>query len=165
MRKLLLPLLLVMLPLAASDLTKLQIVVTNQDGKPIDRASVIVPNQDLITGVVKNMTHGNPIGRLSIKLGVGYDSDMDRVREILLDIAQAHPQVMRTPAPNVVFMGFGVLALDVELRCFVANVEHALATRSDLNFAILRRFREAGIGIPTNPAEVKLAEKPSVQPE
>jgi small-conductance mechanosensitive channel len=130
-----------------------------------DRASVIVPNQDLITGVVKNMTHGNPIGRLSIKLGVGYDSDMDRVREILLDIAQAHPQVMRTPAPNVVFMGFGVLALDVELRCFVANVEHALATRSDLNFAILRRFREAGIGIPTNPAEVKLAEKPSVQPE
>jgi len=130
-----------------------------------DRASVIVPNQDLITGVVKNMTHGNPIGRLTIKLGVGYDSDMDRVREILLDIAQAHPQVMRTPAPNVVFMGFGVLALDVELRCFVANVEHALATRSDLNFAILRRFREAGIGIPTNPAEVKLAEKPSVQPE
>jgi potassium efflux system protein len=130
-----------------------------------DRASVIVPNQDLITGVVKNMTHGNPIGRLTIKLGVGYDSDMDRVREILLDIAQAHPQVMRTPAPNVVFMGFGVLALDVELRCFVANVEHALATRSDLNFAILRRFREAGIGMPTNPAEVKLAEKPSVQPE
>ena len=73
---------------------------------------------------------------------------MDRVREILLDIAQAHPQVMRTPAPNVVFMGFGVLALDVELRCFVANVEHALATRSDINFAILRRFREAGIEIP-----------------
>jgi potassium-dependent mechanosensitive channel len=129
-----------------------------------DRASVIVPNQDLITGVVKNMTHGNPIGRLTIKLGVGYDSDMDKVREILLEIAQAHPQVMRTPGPNVVFVGFGVLALDVELRCFVGNVEHALATRSDLNFAILRRFREAGIGIPTNPADLKLAEKPSAQP-
>ena len=130
-----------------------------------DRASVIVPNQDLITGVVKNMTHGNPIGRLTVKLGVGYDSDMDRVREILLDIAQAHPQVMRTPGPNVVFMGFGVLALDVELRCFVGDVQHALTTRSDLNFAILRRFREAGIGIPTNPADLKLAEKPSAHPE
>jgi potassium-dependent mechanosensitive channel len=129
-----------------------------------DRASVIVPNQDLITGVVKNMTHGNPIGRLTVKLGVGYDSDMDKVREILLEIAQAHPQVMRTPGPNVVFVGFGVLALDVELRCFVGNVEHALATRSDLNFAILRRFREAGIGIPTNPADLKLAEKPSAKP-
>jgi potassium-dependent mechanosensitive channel len=124
-----------------------------------DRASVIVPNQDFITGVVKNMTHGNPIGRIIVKLGVGYDSDMDRVREMLLDIARAHPQVLRTPAPNVLFMGFGVLALDVELRCFVANVEQALTTRSDLNFNILRRFRAAGIGIPTNPADLKLVAK------
>ena len=129
-----------------------------------DRASVIVPNQDFITGVVKNMTHGNPIGRIIVKLGVGYDSDMDRVREILLEIAEAHPQVIRTPAPNVFFMAFGALALDVELRCFVANVQNALATRSDLNFTILRRFREAGIGIPTNPADVKLVAKPASQP-
>jgi small-conductance mechanosensitive channel len=56
-------------------------------------------------------------------------------------------------------MGFGVLALDVELRCFVGNVQNALATRSDLNFTVLRRFREAGIGIPTNPADLKLVGK------
>jgi potassium-dependent mechanosensitive channel len=124
-----------------------------------DRASVIIPNQDFITGVVKNMTHGNPIGRIIVKLGVGYDSDMDRVREMLLEIARAHPQVLRAPAPSVFFIGFGVLALDVELRCFVANVEQALTTRSDLNFTILRRFREARIGIPTNPADLKLAAK------
>jgi potassium efflux system protein len=122
-----------------------------------DRASVIVPNQDFITGVVKNMTHGNPVGRIIIKLGVGYDSDMDRVRDMLVEIAQAHPQVMRNPPPTVLFMGFGVIALDVELRCFVTNVQNATITRSDLNFAILRRFREVGIGIPTNPANLKLA--------
>jgi small-conductance mechanosensitive channel len=124
-----------------------------------DRASVIVPNQDFITGVVKNMTHGNPIGRIIIKLGVGYDSDMDRVRDMLIEIAQAHPQVMRSPPPTVLFMGFGVIALDVELRCFVTNVQNAVVTRSDLNFAILRRFRELGIGIPTNPADLKLTAK------
>jgi len=126
-----------------------------------DRASVIVPNQDFITGVVKNMTHGNPVGRIIIKLGVGYDSDMDRVRDMLIEIAQAHPQVMRSPPPTVLFMGFGVIALDVELRCFVTNVQNATITRSDLNFAILRRFREVGIGIPTNPADLKLAAKGS----
>ena len=126
-----------------------------------DRASVIVPNQDFITGVVKNMTHGNPVGRIIIKLGVGYDSDMDRVRDMLIEIAQAHPQVMRSPPPTVLFMGFGVIALDVELRCFVTNVQHAVVTRSDLNFAILRRFREVGIGMPTNPADLKLAAKGS----
>jgi small-conductance mechanosensitive channel len=126
-----------------------------------DRASVIVPNQDFITGVVKNMTHGNPMGRIIIKLGVAYDSDMDRVRDMLIEIAQAHPQVMRSPPPTVLFMGFGVIALDVELRCFVTNVQNAVITRSDLNFAILRRFREVGIGIPTNPADLKLAAKGS----
>jgi potassium-dependent mechanosensitive channel len=128
-----------------------------------DRASVIVPNQDFITGAVKNMTHGNPVGRIIVKLGVGYDSDMDQVRQILLEIAEAHPQVLRSPPPSVFFMGFGVLALDVELRCFVGNVQNALATRSDLNFTVLRRFREAGIGIPTNPADLKLAAKISQQ--
>jgi potassium-dependent mechanosensitive channel len=126
-----------------------------------DRASVIVPNQDFITGVVKNMTHGNPMGRIIVKLGVGYDSDMDRVRDMLIEIAQAHPQVMRSPPPTVLFIGFGVIALDVELRCFVTNVQNAVITRSDLNFAILRRFREVGIGIPTNPADLKLAAKGS----
>ncbi len=126
-----------------------------------DRASVIVPNQDFITGVVKNMTHGNPVGRIIIKLGVGYDSDMDRVRDMLIEIAQAHPQVMRSPPPTVLFMGFGVIALDVELRCFVTNVQNAVVTRSDLNFAILRRFREVGIGMPTNLADLKLAAKGS----
>jgi small-conductance mechanosensitive channel len=126
-----------------------------------DRASVIVPNQDFITGVVKNMTHGNPVGRIIIKLGVGYDSDMDRVRDMLIEIAQAHPQVMRSPPPTVLFMGFGVIALDVELRCFVTNVQNAVVTRSDLNFAILRRFREVGIGMPTNPADLKFAAKGS----
>ncbi len=70
-----------------------------------DRASVIVPNQDFITGVVKNMTHGNPIGRIIVKLGVGYDSDMDRVREILLEIAEAHPQVIRSAGTERVFHG------------------------------------------------------------
>jgi potassium-dependent mechanosensitive channel len=122
---------------------------------------VIVPNQDFITGVVKNMTHGNPIGRIIIKLGVGYDSDMDHVRDMLIEIAQAHPQVMRSPPPTVLFMGFGVIALDLELRCFVTNVQNAVVTRSDLNFAILRRFREVGIGMPTNPADLKLAAKGS----
>jgi small-conductance mechanosensitive channel len=107
------------------------------------------------------MTHGNPVGRIIIKLGVGYDSDMDRVRDMLIEIAQAHPQVMRSPPPTVLFMGFGVIALDVELRCFVTNVQNATITRSDLNFAILRRFREVGIGMPTNPADLKFAAKGS----
>src|SRR5207237_9421615 len=62
-----------------------------------DRASVIIPNSDLITGVVKNWTRANRLGRVLIKIGVGYDSDPDAGRDILPDIARSDPQGV--PAP------------------------------------------------------------------
>src|SRR5205085_10526985 len=55
-----------------------------------DRASVIIPNSEFITGVVKNWTRANTLGRVVIKVGVAYDSDPDQVRDILLDIASTH---------------------------------------------------------------------------
>jgi small-conductance mechanosensitive channel len=52
-----------------------------------DRASVIIPNSELITGVVKNWTHANTLSRVVVRIGVGYDSDVEKVRDILLEIA------------------------------------------------------------------------------
>ena len=70
-----------------------------------DRASVIIPNSELITGVVKNWTRANTLGRVVIKVGVAYDSDPDAVRDILIDIARAHPQVVQSPPPGGVPAG------------------------------------------------------------
>jgi potassium-dependent mechanosensitive channel len=113
-----------------------------------DRASVIVPNQDFITGVVKNWTHGNTTGRVIIKVRAAYDSDAEKVREILLACGSQHPQVLRAPSPTVYLMGFGDIGIDFELRCVLANVEQSLPVRTDLQMEILRRFRDAGIKIP-----------------
>jgi potassium-dependent mechanosensitive channel len=113
-----------------------------------DRASVIIPNSDLISGVVKNWTHGNIIGRVTVKVGVSYDSDAEKVREILLAVAAEHPAVLKMPAPYVLFTGFGDSALDFELRCIISDIQQRLGVHSDLNFAVLARFRMAGIEIP-----------------
>ncbi len=121
-----------------------------------ERASVIVPNSELITGVVKNWTHANTTGRIIIKIGVAYDSDAEGVRELLLAAAHQHPQVLQTPPPRVFLMGFGESALEFELRCVVANIEYALAVKSDLHFAILGSFRQAGIEIPYPQREVRV---------
>jgi potassium-dependent mechanosensitive channel len=112
-----------------------------------DRASVIIPNTEFITGVVKNWTRANTLGRIVIKVGVTYDSDPVQVREILLDIARTHPQIVQSPPPGVFLLAFGDTALEFELRCVVADVEKALSVRSDLNYAIIKRFREAGVDI------------------
>jgi potassium-dependent mechanosensitive channel len=113
-----------------------------------ERASVIIPNADFITGAVKNWTHANTIGRIIVKVGVGYGSDADQVRDILFACADEHPRVLKVPAARALLLGFGDSALEFELRAYVDNVDAALVTRSDLHFAILRRFRAAGIEIP-----------------
>jgi small-conductance mechanosensitive channel len=112
-----------------------------------DRASVIIPNSEFITGVVKNWTRANTLGRIAIKVRVGYDSDPVQVRDILLDLARLHPQIVQAPPPEAFLLGFGDSALEFELRCVVANVENGLSVRSDLNYAIIKRFREAGVEI------------------
>jgi len=113
-----------------------------------DRASVIIPNSEFITGVVKNWTRTNTLGRIVMKIGVAYDSDPVQVRDVLMDIARTHPQIVQSPPPGAFLVGFGANALEFELRCVVADVEKALPVRSDLNYAIIKRFREARIEIP-----------------
>jgi potassium-dependent mechanosensitive channel len=121
-----------------------------------ERASVIIPNAEFITGAVKNWTHANTTGRIIVKVGVAYDSDPDKVRDILLACAGEHPRILAMPAPRALLLAFGDSALEFELRAYVDNVETALLTRSDLHLAILRRFRVAAIVIPCPQREVRL---------
>ena len=116
-----------------------------------DRAMVLIPNSDLITGMVKNFTHANTTGRIIVKVNVAYDADADEVREILIGCACDHPQVLRSPPPRVFLMNFGDSNLQFELRCVVANVDYALTVRSDLHFSVLDRLKTARIGIPFTP--------------
>lgn len=111
-----------------------------------DRASVIIPNSEFITGVVKNWTRANRLGRIVVKVGVSYETDPDRVRDILTDLANAHPQIVQTPPPAAYLVAFGETSLEFELRCVVAEVEKGLSVRSELHYAIIQKFREAGIG-------------------
>ena len=76
-----------------------------------DRASLIVPNSELITGRVLNWTHRDSLGAVNVKIGVGYDSDPEQVIAILKKCAEDHPEVLRTPAPGATFEGFGDSAL------------------------------------------------------
>lgn len=125
-----------------------KISVRSTQIETFDRATVIVPNSDLISGVVKNWMHSDRMGRVRVPVGVAYGSDANRVRAVLLACAEAHPAVLRTPAPVVYFMDFGSSSLDFELRAYIGNVDSALSVRSDLRFAVLEALREAGVEIP-----------------
>jgi len=130
-----------------------------------DRAAVLIPNSDLITGMVKNFTHANTTGRVIVAVNVAYDADADEVRDILIGCACDHPQVLRSPPPRVFLMAFGDSYLKFELRCVVANVDYALTVKSDLHFAVLDRLKTAKIGIPYTPWSIyrggRIGEEPA----
>jgi potassium-dependent mechanosensitive channel len=116
-----------------------------------DRADVIVPNSELIAGQVTNWMLRDPRGRVRLPIGVAYGSDTQKVREILLEVAKAHVDVIddgSVPGPRVLFREFGDSSLNFELRAFIRNIDNRINVISDLNFAIDAAFRERGVEIP-----------------
>ncbi|MCK7615494.1 DUF3772 domain-containing protein [Roseibium sediminicola] len=113
-----------------------------------DRHDVIIPNSDLIAGTVRNMTLSNKSGRLLLPVRVAYGSDLEKVKQILLDAARGHYTIARYPAPFVLFMGLGDSALNFELRCYLKDVNNILTTQSDLLFRIYTELGKAEIEIP-----------------
>ena len=122
--------------------------VRSTEIETFDGATVIIPNSTLITESVTNWTHHNQKGRIKIKIGVGYDSDPEQVRKLLLACANSHERVIDDPSPIVFFQDFGSDALEFELRAYLADINNSVSTKSDLRFAILKALRKANIEIP-----------------
>jgi len=119
------------------------VIVTN------DNISIIVPNSQFIENPVTNWSHGDSKVRIRVSVGVAYGSDVEKLRRVLVEIAVAHPEVLRDPLPQLFFVGFGESSLDFELGVWTSTMARRPSVlRSDLNYAIERCLRENGIEIP-----------------
>lgn len=128
-----------------------------------DNVVVLVPNAELISQKLVNLTHNDKIVRFNFPVGVSYEADPDRVRECLLEVAAAHAEVLKNPAPTVFFLGFGDSSLDFKLCAYSTSMVHTPEILvSEIYFAIWYRLKAAGITIPFPQRDLHLK---SVTPE
>ncbi len=116
---------------------------------------IIVPNSQLITEPVNNLTHYNSYFRVRVSVGVSYQSDVELVKKVMLEVADAHPEVIKEPvpeirnvsAPVVRFVHFGDSSLNFELLAWIPDSFQRFDVASDLHFIIWNKFKEHNITI------------------
>jgi potassium efflux system protein len=125
-------------------------------------SEVVVPNAHLISNELVNWTLSDKRRRTDIDVAVAEATSPERVGELLLQVARAHPEVLKTPEPLALFTGFGDNALNFQLQVWTAaDIWERVA--SEVRTAITRVLGEAGIDYPQN--EVHLASVPASVPE
>ena len=121
-----------------------------------DRATLIVPNSELITNSFLNWTHRNALSSISIPVKTSYAADPDHVRTILDKVAADCPLILQQPKPGASFDAFGPNGFEFTLSASVADFGKRGAAMSDLRHRIVRAFREAGIEMPYAQHDVHL---------
>ena len=128
-----------------------------------DRSTVIVPNSEFITKIVRNMTLADPIGLVQLKLPVPLGTDPQQVRELLLAAFDANEDVLDTPAPSVLLDGIDRGQLLFNATGFAKSPRVTGGVRSALLFDMLQRLADAGITLSAPPT--MLIGPPSPMPD
>src|SRR5262245_14452839 len=114
-----------------------------------DNIMMIVPNTKFIDSPVTNWTYGDRRVRFRIPVGVAYGSDVEKVSELLLTVARENPNTLKEPGPSVFLEQFAENSIDFKLVVWSSEMSARPSRyRSDLNFAIEKKLREASIEFP-----------------
>ncbi len=126
-----------------------------------DRCVLIIPNSDLVSNKVLNWTHYGPgINRLTLKVGVSYDSDVHQVTQIITEVCRANPRVVAAPPPQVYFAVYGDSSLDFTIWVHLRTPSDRTPGTHELNSAIFEAFREHGIEMPFPQRELHIKDWP-----
>lgn len=116
--------------------------------RTLDQVTIIVPNSRFLESEVINWSHGDPVCRMHLPVGVAYGSDVDKVKMALLEAARRHPEVLLRPRPEVWFQGFGDSALNFDLLVWTGDPKRQFKVKSDVYYEIEASLRRHGLEIP-----------------
>ncbi|WP_349998749.1 DUF3772 domain-containing protein [Stenotrophomonas lacuserhaii] len=124
-----------------------------------DKSTLIVPNSELITKTVRNMTMGSAQGRIQIQFTLPLNADVAAVKQVLLDAYTAHSSVLSDPAPSVFIDSISGGQVAINSFAYVSSPRQVYGTRSDLFFSLLQELAARGIAL-SSPTDIHLVRDP-----
>ncbi|MBU1248431.1 MAG: mechanosensitive ion channel [Proteobacteria bacterium] len=131
-------------------------VVRTRDGK-----EYIMPNENFIVNPVVVWTHGDPVVRLKVPVGIHYDSDPRLAMKLMIQAAKQTGRILKDPPPMAQLIGFGDNSVDLEIRVWINDAQQGVVNvQSDILLAIWDLFHEHNIGIPYPQRDIHIKELP-----
>jgi len=158
-------------PIAVGDLIKhedsiAEVISINMRAtiiRTFDHVTIVVPNSKFIENDVLNWSMDDPKVRLHCPVGVAYGTDTQKVKNILLSIADQHKDVLKDPKPEVRFLGFGDSSLNFDLLIWTGDPSTQRIISSDINFMIDQAFKDNNIRIPFPQRDIHLQMTPAIE--
>jgi small-conductance mechanosensitive channel len=125
--------------------------------RTIAGTDVIIPNEYLVSNIVRNQSFADTQVRIVLPVQVAYSTDLDQAMRLMEEVALSQPRVLSDPAPKTLLLAFADNGINLELGFWIADPQEGTGiVRSEINLAIWRVFREHGIAIPFPQREVRL---------
>jgi potassium efflux system protein len=131
-----------------------------------ERSVLIIPNSDLLSNKILNWTfYGRGPARLTLKVGVAYNSDVHEVTRIIDQVCRKNPRVLSEPAPQIYFSAYGDSSLDFTIWVFIRTPNDRVPATHELNTAIFEAFNQHGIEFPYPQMDLHIRSvTPNLQP-
>ncbi len=114
-----------------------------------DNISIIIPNSELVNQKVINWSHNDRRIRFHVPVGVSYNEDPAKIKEILLSVAEDHSDILKRPAPDVLFTEYGDSSLNFDLMVWTNTyIDRPIILKSQLYYQIFEKFKEHNVEIP-----------------
>ncbi|MCB0283308.1 MAG: mechanosensitive ion channel [Calditrichae bacterium] len=129
--------------------------------RTLNNISIIVPNSEFVANRVINWSHGDTRIRLDTEVGVSYNSDLDMVIKALTSVAEENPNILKNPKPEVLLKSFGDSSWNMVLRGWLNEPGRHHVIQSEINMAIVHKFRDMNIEIPFPQRDLHIKENKS----
>jgi small-conductance mechanosensitive channel len=113
-----------------------------------DNTLLIMPNANIVNERLTNLTYPDPMIRVRIDVGVAYGTDLEKVKQLMIDVCKEHPEVLEEPEPQSWFIEFADSSLNLAVMCRVGDYGQQWRVGEEIRMKINKRFEEEGIEIP-----------------